>query len=259
MTIVDYQNHLQITFAQFTCALIIWMKISFGNFRLIMKKLFYLLFVFIPTRRRCENSMEIKLIFMSDLSQRSRLNNVCEWKWKRSSKSSSCNSETYDKGKKIIMKTMKMTRGNYLSLDSHSIFHTMKHQHEELFSTWKIWAPRSPTRLLDDNNRKIIHRREEIMWCDKRWWRNIFSNTNNFHCVAVTFHRENFVVILRWIMSRKTLSITPSPSLSYQQRRLFERENKFHIKWHSKLLKIFVSCRSMRRSINWRREEAQWR
>lgn len=26
------------------------------------------------------------------------------------------------------MKTMKMTRGNYLSLDSHSIFHTMKRQ-----------------------------------------------------------------------------------------------------------------------------------
>lgn len=135
-----------------------------------------------------------------------------------------------------------MTRGNYLSVNSHSIFHTMKHQHEQLFSAWKIWTPHFPTEH-QQQREKIIHRGRKL--CDMiKDDGEIFSNTNNFHCVPLRrcdfSSWKFFSQFCRWMMSKEfslLFHLSPSSPL---------RENKFHIKWHSKLRKIAPPQDSLR-------------
>lgn len=124
-----------------------------------------------------------------------------------------------------------MTRGNYLSPDSHSIFHTMKHQHEELFSMWKIERLiflhyTATTTKNYTSGRKLCDMIEDDA--------EIFSN--NFHCAALfccDFSSWKFCRNFALNDVKEKSSLLP-----YQHWRLRYVENKFHIKWHSKYLSL---------------------
>lgn len=72
-----------------------------------------------------------------------------------------------------------MTRGNYLSFNSHSIFHTMKHQHEKLFWMWKIWTPHFPPLCSSTTTKNYTSGRKlcDMIKDDDEIY--IFQHTNN--------------------------------------------------------------------------------
>lgn len=66
-----------------------------------------------------------------------------------------------------------MTRGNYLSSDSYSIFRAKAHQHDEnSFQLWKIVSRQTTSEGAPGSwwERKL--------WYDKGWWWNIFPSSN---------------------------------------------------------------------------------
>lgn len=165
--------------------IVIVMKISFGNCHFIIKAIFYLFYVAARRVWRHFHGNKINLLsFMShDLSEWSmKKTRVCK---KKAPTESSCNSKKHNRRRKIINENDENDKRKLseprLTLD---FPHHETSEHEQLLSVWKIWTPHFSS-LPIDNNEKRLYIGEEIMWYDKGWWWNIFSNTNNFHCVPL--------------------------------------------------------------------------